>query len=85
VQNLHWIADRGILVLIQNTRSGKGWRFTYVHLEKSIKAGKEHVLKVVDIDREDELEGFTFVTGQRKGIAVSSARTRNINMMDVDL
>ena len=57
VQNLFWIADKGILVLIQNQIEGRKWRFTYVDLEKSILSGKESVIKVIDInERNDELE-----------------------------
>ncbi len=55
IQNLHWIEDKGILVLIQNQIEGKKWRFTY-DLAKSIDAGKQEVIKVIDIERDDELE-----------------------------
>jgi hypothetical protein len=42
------------------------------------------VIKVVDVDeRGDELEGFTFLPGYRKGIAVSSSRRDNVNMMSI--
>ena len=34
VQNLYWLADKGIIVLIQNQTEGRKWRFTYVDLEK---------------------------------------------------
>lgn len=83
VQNLHWIADKGILVLIQNKIEGRKWRFTYVDLAKSIEAGTEEVVKVIDIDREDELEGFTFLNDMSKGIAVTSSRKNNVNMMNI--
>lgn len=84
VQNLHWMADKGMLVLIQNQIEGRKWRFTYVDLVKSLEAGKEQVIKVVDIDREDELEGFTFLNNYSKGIAVSSSRKNNVNVMKAD-
>ncbi len=84
VQNLCWIADKGQLVLIQNQIEGRKWRFTYVDLAASIESGKQQVLKVVDIDeRMDELEGFTFLPGYEKGIAVSSSRRNNVNMMSI--
>ncbi|QEC76438.1 hypothetical protein [Mucilaginibacter ginsenosidivorax] len=80
VQNLHWIADRGVLVLIQNKIEGRQWRFTYVDLEKSIEAGKQVVINQVDgIDRADELEGFSFIGDDEKGIAVTSSRKNNVN------
>ena len=83
VQNLKWIADKGLLVLIQNQIEGRRWRFTYVDLAKSISSGKEEVVKVIDIDRADELEGFTFLGADSKGIAVSSSRKNNVNTMSI--
>jgi len=84
VQNLCWIADKGQLLLIQNQVEGRKWRFTYVDLAASISSGKQEVVKVVDIDeRGDELEGFTFLPAYNKGIAVSSSRRNNVNMMSI--
>ncbi len=83
VQNLKWIADKGQLLLIQNQIEGRRWRFTYVDLEKSLASGKEEVVKVIDIDRADELEGFTFLGTNNKGIAVSSSRKNNVNTMSI--
>ncbi|RYY54243.1 MAG: hypothetical protein EOO09_15065 [Chitinophagaceae bacterium] len=80
VQNIHWIEDKGILVLVQNQVEGRRWRFTYLDFEKSMAGGKEHVLKVVDIDRADELEGFAFLGDGSKGVAVSSSRRNNANI-----
>jgi len=82
VQNLYWMEEKGILVLIQNQVEGRKWRFTYINLEKSIADGKESVIKVVDIDRADELEGFTFLNKEyTKGIAVTSSRKANVNLI----
>lgn len=84
VQNLHWIPGKNILVLIQNQVEGRKWRFTFLDLEKSLAAGTEQVIKVVDInERPDELEGFTFLNNTLQGIAVSSSRKDNANMMEV--
>ena len=47
VQNLYWMSDRGLLVLIQNQTEGRRWRFTYVDLVKSIASGKEEVVKTL--------------------------------------
>jgi hypothetical protein len=85
VQNLHWIADKGILVLIQNQVEGRKWRFTFLDLEKSISIGHESIIAVVDTDKADELEGFTFTDNAEKGIAVSSARKNNVSFMDFTL
>ena len=81
VQNLYWVAEKGILILIQNQIEGRKWRFTYVDLEKSIDAGIASVIKVIDIDRNDELEGFTFLNNYKRGIAVTSSKKNNVNMV----
>ncbi len=82
VQNLHFIPGKNLLVLIQNQEEGRKWRFTYVDLKKSIESGTQQVVKVVDIDgRHDELEGFTFLDNDLKGVAVSSSRKDNVNIM----
>lgn len=51
-------------------------------LAKSIEKGKEEVMGVVETDKPDELEGFTFTDDLTKGIAVSSSRKNNVSMMD---
>lgn len=85
VQNLYWMADKGMLVFIQNQIEGRKWRFTYVDLEQSIAAGKQVAVKVIDVDRNDELEGFTFLNNKyNTGIAVTSSRKDNVNMMQVN-
>lgn len=84
VQNLHWIKEKGLLVLIQNQVEGRRWRFTYVDLAKSIASGKQEVVKTVDIDRDDELEGFTFLQNDQLGISVSSSRRNNVNTMVIN-
>ncbi|TWR28543.1 hypothetical protein FPZ42_04810 [Mucilaginibacter achroorhodeus] len=79
VQNLHWVAKKGILILTQNQIEGRKWRLTYVDLKKSVDTGTMQVIKQIDIDsRQDELEGFTFIDGS-KGIAVTSSRKNNVN------
>ncbi|WP_199269726.1 hypothetical protein [Mucilaginibacter lacusdianchii] len=82
VQNLHYLADKNILVLIQNQVEGRKWRFTYVDLEKSLQSNQMSVIKEIDIDsRIDELEGFSFLDDGTKGIAVTSSRKNNVNYM----
>ena len=79
VQNLHWIASKNILVLIQNQKEGRMWRFTYIDLKKSIETGTQQVIKEINIDgKQDELEGFSFLGDAGKGIAVSSSRKNNV-------
>ena len=85
VQNLCWIPEKKTLVLIQNQIEGRKWRFTYVDLPRSIESGKQEVIKVIDVnERGDELEGFTFLNDYSKGIAVSSSRRNNANLMQIN-
>lgn len=84
VQNLHWVADKGMLILIQNQIEGRKWRFTFLDIEKSIENGKASVIKVIDIDRNDELEGFTFLNNYKEGIAVTSSGKNNVNRVAVN-
>lgn len=84
VQNLHWIPSKGVLVLIQNQIEGRRWRFTFLDLKKSIASGQEQVLKVVDIDKSDELEGFTLLDGSSTGMAVTSSRHQNVHFVIVE-
>ncbi|GAB4035519.1 hypothetical protein [Spirosoma jeollabukense] len=81
VQNLHWIPSKGILVLIQNQIEGRKWRFTFLDLKKSIESGREEVLKTIDIDKVDELEGFALLGDLTSGLAVTSSRSNNVNFM----
>lgn len=83
VQNLHWVPEKNVLVLIQNQIEGRRWRFTFVDLPKSVEAGHEVVLKTVDIDRADELEGFALTGTTGRGVAVSSSRRQNANVMNL--
>lgn len=84
VQNLHWVPEKGVLVLIQNQIEGRRWRFTFVDLKKSVERGEQVVRNSVDIDKADELEGFTFTDASSKGIAVTSSRKNNVHQMRVN-
>lgn len=84
VQNLHWIPSKGVLVLIQNQIEGRKWRFTFVDLVKSIESGREQVIRVIDTDKADELEGFTLLDAPKAGIAVTSSRTSNVHFTDLN-
>jgi hypothetical protein len=83
VQNLYWMADKGVLVLVQNQIEGRKWRFTFLDLEKSLSTGSESVIKVIDINgRQDELEGFSFFDNHyNTGIAVTSSKKHNSNLI----
>jgi hypothetical protein len=85
VQNLQWIPEKRLLLLIQNKIEGRQWRFTYVDLKKSLESGKAEVVKMEDtIDRGDELEGFHFLSTLSKGVAVTSSRRGNVNFIDIN-
>lgn len=84
VQNLHWIPEKGVLVLIQNQIEGRRWRFTFLDLKKSIATGHEQVIRAIDVDRADELEGFTLLGDGKSGIAVTSSRSNNVHFMGLD-
>jgi hypothetical protein len=84
VQNLQWIPEKKLLLLIQNQVEGRKWRFTFIDLAKSIESGHQQVVKVIDInERLDELEGFTFLNSIHKGIAVTSSRKNNVNTINI--
>ncbi|WP_247235702.1 hypothetical protein [Telluribacter sp. SYSU D00476] len=85
VQNLHWIPEKGILVLIQNQIEGRRWRLTFLDLNKSLRSGQQHVLGIQDFDKADELEGFTLLEGGQKGMAVTSSRKENVHFLNLQL
>ena len=82
VQTLHWDEKTGNLILVQNQIEGRKWRLSFLDLEKSIESGEEAVLKVLEPDLQDELEGFTFTEDSKKGIAVSSSRKNNVSILN---
>jgi hypothetical protein len=83
VQNLYWIKDKGQLLLVQNQIEGRRWRFTYLDLDASLASGKQEVIREIDLDRADELEGFSFLNNYESGFAVSSSRVNNVTAITV--
>ena len=83
VQNLLWVPEKKVLVLIQNQIEGRRWRFTFLDFEKSLDTGHEVVLKTIDLDKTDELEGFALTKNIQKGIAVTSARKANVHLANL--
>ena len=81
MQNLHWGPAQGGLVLVQNQLEGRRWRFTFVDLNESLAAGRQVVRKVVDLDKADELEGFTLLGNPAAGLAVTSSRSQNVHLV----
>lgn len=84
VQNLHWIPERGVLVLIQNQIEGRRWRFTFLDLARSVESGRQVVLNTIDVDKADELEGFTLLQQPTRGLAVTSSRANNVHLVKLD-
>ncbi|HEY0611597.1 MAG TPA: hypothetical protein VGD35_18125, partial [Chitinophaga sp.] len=84
VQNLHWIPGKNILVLVQNQVEGRRWRLSYLDLEKSVASGQASVIKTIDLDKQDELEGFSFLNTRETGIAVTSSRSNNVHFINVN-
>ena len=84
VQNLHYVPEKNVLVLIQNQIEGRRWRFTFLDLIKSIESGQQVVLKTIDVDKADELEGFTLLQSSSRGIAVTSSRANNAHFVNLD-
>ncbi|MGK7394150.1 MAG: hypothetical protein ACNS62_06240 [Candidatus Cyclobacteriaceae bacterium M3_2C_046] len=83
VQNLHWIDEKGILVLVQNQNEGKKWRLTFLDLEKSLNTGEASVLKMVDLSKDDELEGFALLGQIQKAIAVTAQKKDNASILEL--
>lgn len=79
VQNLLWVPTKGVLVLVQNQVEGRRWRFTFLDLAQSLATGREAVLKTIDVDKADELEGFTLLGDVAQGLAVTSSRRANVH------
>ena len=77
VQTIHWMEEKGLLVLIQNQIEGLLWRLTLVDLEASYDKGEAVIVQVLDFEPKDELEGFHFVSPEL-GIFVSSSRRNNV-------
>lgn len=82
VQNLHYIAEKDILVLVQNQVQGRKWRFTFLDFSKSVDEGKEHIIKTIETDNADELEGFCLY-GKSEGVAVTSSRSKNVHLAEL--
>jgi hypothetical protein len=84
VQTLHWLDDPGLLVLVQNTQDGNGWRLTVVDLARSIETGVEQVTLTTDLAPSSELEGFHLLAPGR-GLFLTSGPVFNVYFAKVRL
>lgn len=77
VQSLHWIDERGLLILVQNQIEGLRWRLTFLDLRRSVDEGGAVAIATEDFEPADELEGFQAVSATR-GFLVSSSERDNL-------
>jgi hypothetical protein len=82
VQNLLWLDGPGLLVLVQNTVEGLGWRLTFVDLERSVRRGSAVVVSRVDLAPADELEGMAMLD-ETTAVLVSASRRDNVRLARV--
>jgi hypothetical protein len=84
VQDIAWIDSAGLLVLVQNTTEGLGWRLTFVDLEKSLAASKSVVVGRFDLAPTDELEGFDLLPSGL-AVLVSASGKDNVRSARVEI
>ncbi len=81
-QNLHWDAESGRLICVQNVIEGRGWRLDVLDLVKAVADGRASGPGVRVSQRtfpgHDELEGFWSLDGER---ALFAAARRSDNLL----
>ncbi len=77
-QNLHWDAESGHLVCVQNVIAGRGWRLDALDLARAVGDGRADGPKVrvrqLTFSPHDELEGYWSLGGERGIFAVARRR-----------
>jgi len=81
VQNLAFVESTQTLILIQNITAGLGWRLTYLDLSESIRQKKSVVIRQIDFDPRDELEGMDFVDADT-ALLLTSSRANNLRIAE---
>jgi hypothetical protein len=80
-QNLHWDAERGELTCVRNIIAGLQWRLDILNLKAAVEAESEEApgvrVRRIDLDHEDELEGYRPM-GNGRGIFVTSSPRDNV-------
>lgn len=76
VQSLHYWADEGLLIFVQNRKAGEQWKLTFVDLPASFGAGELVVRDVLEPGAPGELEGLHFLDGERV-LMITSSRVNN--------
>jgi hypothetical protein len=80
VQQLHWIDEWQILIIVQNQTAGQGWRLVAVNPWTMNDFSKAEPFD--DFPRRDELEGFTLLSAGRC-ILVTSSSENNVSLGDI--
>lgn len=74
-QNLHWNAESGHLICVQNVIAGRGWQLDELDLSKAVADGRAEGPKVRaarwTFPSHDELEGYWPLSGDRGLFAVA--------------
>src|SRR5271157_691701 len=74
-QNLHWAAESGHLICVQNVIAGRGWRLDELDLARAIADGRADGpgvrVRRLTFTPHDELEGYWRLTEQRGLFAVA--------------
>jgi hypothetical protein len=77
-QSLHWEAELGELICVQNVIAGRGWRLDALDLARAVADGRADGPRVrvrrLTFPPHDELEGFWSTSGQRGLFAVARRR-----------
>jgi len=78
VQNVHWLDELGVLVLVQNQVAGLGYRLTPLSLVGAADGADLRAAPAIDLERPtDELEGFAALGGGM-AVMVSAMPTDNV-------
>jgi len=77
-QNLHWDAESGHLICVQNVIAGRGWRLDELDLARAVADGRADGpgvrVRRLTFAPHDELEGYWRLTEQRGLFAVARRR-----------
>jgi hypothetical protein len=82
-QNLHWDAEAGHLICVQNVIAGRGWRLDELDLARSVAEGRaegpEVRVRRLTFGAHDELEGY-WPLADRRGLFAVARRRDNVSV-----
>jgi hypothetical protein len=80
-QGLHWDAEAGHLICVQNVIAGRGWRLDELDLARAVADGRAEGpgvrVRRLTFDARDELEGY-WRLGDRRGLFAVARRRDNL-------